>query len=186
MFRKFLTFLCLIGLVLCLGLWGVSASGGWSHTHFSIGQDGEETGITFICADGKIGWDEASDMSESLLSPDHGMSLWLPTLFFAASFLFSIFLMRGALRMARRVGTVLVLSLIGLLLSVGLWATSYYYYYGWVGPGPDLYICNGVIHIMDSDHALGIYIQRGYLRPDWKRKLQILFSLNQICFDKPD
>ena len=148
MIRKTLTILSLIGLLLSVGLWGVSCGEGWSHTHFYIGEAGEEIGITFLCFDGRIGWDESSDMSDSVLSPDHGVSLWLSTLVLTGSFLFCVFhrfcqrvvswTMRGARRTARAFGTVLgytvgerpriltILSLIGLLLSVGLWGVSYY------------------------------------------------------------
>ena len=132
MIRKTLTMLSLLGLLLSVGLWWVSYSEGWSHTHFYIGQDREEIGITFICADGRIGWDEAGDMSDSVLSPDHGVPLWLSAVVIAGSFLCCIF------PQLRSVGTVLgrvadklrkpliILSLTALLLCPVAWAASYF------------------------------------------------------------
>ncbi len=118
MLRKTLTILSLIGLLLSVAAWGVSGNGGLSYTYFYAGQSGQELGIALICADGKIGWDEPDDVSDSVLSADHGVSLWLPTLVFAGSILFSLLPLRGL--------TLNTLSIIGVLLSMGLWGVSYY------------------------------------------------------------
>ena len=177
MLRHTLTILSLIGLLLSVGLWAVSVSGGF--THFYMGPDGEATGLAFICAGGRIGWTEATDMSRSLLRPDHGVPLWLPTVVLAGLFLFSIFqtfwervvgsTMRGASRTVRRVGMALglaraastlrkkltLLSLIGLLLSVGLWGASYMRM-GTAWRRTRLALMNGSVH-------LGLFNRGGFM-----------------------
>ncbi len=147
MTRKVLTILSLIGLLLSVAAWILSGSGGWSHTHFYTGQGGEETGITFICGDGRIGWDETSEMSLSVLSPEHGVSLWLPTLIFAGSFLLSLLPKHRMRVQMLPVGVTLsTLPLIGLLLSLGLWAMSYFHlHYNGSSPMPRIELLDGCI-----------------------------------------